>query len=145
MCHRATKPMHHNYWSPSSRAPELQLVEPTRLEPVLRKQRSRHDEKPTAKRSPRSPQIEKACGSDGSVCLQCGRPRFDSWVGKIPRRRKWQPTPALLPGKSHGQRSLIGYSPWGHKESGTTERLHFHFVHSNKDPAQPKIKIDFKK
>ena len=40
---------------------------------------------------------------------------------------KWQPTPVLLPGKSHGLRSLIGYSPWGHKELDTTERLHFHF------------------
>ena len=38
-------------------------------------------------------------------------------------RRKWQPTPVFLPGKSHGQRSLVGYSPWGHKESDTTERL----------------------
>ena len=43
------------------------------------------------------------------------------------RRRQWQPTPVLLPGKSHGQRSLVGCSPWGHKESDTTERLHFHF------------------
>ena len=42
------------------------------------------------------------------------------------RRRKWQPTPVLLPGKSHGQRSLVDYSPWDHKESATTERLHFH-------------------
>ena len=50
---------------------------------------------------------------------------LDSWVRKIPWRRKWQSTPALLPGKSHGWRSLIGYSPWGHKESDTTERLHF--------------------
>ena len=41
-------------------------------------------------------------------------------------RRKWQPTPVFLPGKSHGRRSLVGYSPWGHKESDTTERLHFH-------------------
>ena len=41
-------------------------------------------------------------------------------------RRQWQPTPVLLPGKSHGQRSLVGYSPWGHQESDTTERLHFH-------------------
>jgi len=49
------------------------------------------------------------------------RPGFDSWVGKILWRRKWQPTPALLPGKSHGWRNLIGYSPWGHKESDTTE------------------------
>ena len=60
-------------------------------------------------------------------CPQCRRPGFDSWVWKIPWKRKWQSTPALLPGKSHGQRTLIGYSPWGHKESDTTERLHFHF------------------
>ena len=39
------------------------------------------------------------------------RPGFDSWVGKIPWRRKWQPTPVFLPGESHGQRSLAGYSP----------------------------------
>ena len=42
-------------------------------------------------------------------------------------RRQWQPTPVLLPGKSHGWRSLVGCSPWGHEESDTTERLHFHF------------------
>ena len=56
-------------------------------------------------------------------CLQCGRPGFDPWVGKIPWRRSWQPTPVLLPGESHGQRSLGGYSPWGHKELDTTEQL----------------------
>ena len=43
-------------------------------------------------------------------------------------RRKWQPIPVLLPEKSHGQRSLVGYSPWGHKESDVTEQLHFHFL-----------------
>ena len=42
-------------------------------------------------------------------------------------RRQWQPTPVLLPGKSHGRRSLVGCSPWGRWESDTTERLHFHF------------------
>ena len=42
-------------------------------------------------------------------------------------RRKWQPTPALLPRKFHGRRSLVGYSPWGREELDTTERLHFHF------------------
>ena len=42
-------------------------------------------------------------------------------------RRQWHPTPVLLPGKSHGRRSLVGCSPWGHEESDTTERLHFHF------------------
>ena len=40
--------------------------------------------------------------------------RFHPWVGKIPWRRQWQPTPVFLPGKFHGQRSLVGYSPWGH-------------------------------
>ena len=40
------------------------------------------------------------------------RPGFDPWVRKIPWRRAWQPTPAFLPGESHGQRSLVGYSPW---------------------------------
>ena len=43
------------------------------------------------------------------------------------RRRQWHPTPVLLPGNSHGRRSLVGCSPWGHKESDMTERLHFHF------------------
>ena len=45
----------------------------------------------------------------------------DPWVGKIPWRRKWQPTPVFLPIKSHGKQSLVGYSPQGHKESDTTE------------------------
>ena len=68
-------------------------------------------------------------GSGGkSICLQCRRLGFDPWVRKIPWRRKWQPTVVLLPGKSHGQRSLVGYSPWGHKELDQTERLHFHMV-----------------
>ena len=60
--------------------------------------------------------------------LQCGRPGFEPWVGKIPWRRKWQPTPVLLPGTSHGWRILVGYSSWGRKESDTTERIHFHFL-----------------
>ena len=45
------------------------------------------------------------------------------FTGKSPWRRKWQPNPVFLPAESHGQRSLGGYSPWGHKESDTTERL----------------------
>ena len=56
--------------------------------------------------------------------------RFLQRAGCLLRRRQWHPTPVLLPGKSHGQRSLVGCSPWGHKESDTTERLHFHFSHS---------------
>ena len=47
------------------------------------------------------------------------------WLGRSPWRREWQLTTVLLPGKSHVQRSLVGYSPWGCKESDTTERLHF--------------------
>ena len=46
---------------------------------------------------------------------------------RMQRRRQWHPTPVLLPGKSHGWRSLVGYSPWGRWELDTTERLHFHF------------------
>ena len=49
--------------------------------------------------------------------------RFDPWVGKIPWRRKRQPTTVFMPGKSHGRGSLGGYTPWGSKESDTTERL----------------------
>ena len=45
----------------------------------------------------------------------------DPRVGKIPWRRKWQPTPVFLPGKSYGQRSLAGYSPWSHNELDMTE------------------------
>jgi len=54
----------------------------------------------------------------GSVVKrQCRSPGFDPWVRKIPWRRKWQPTPVFLPEKFHGQRSLAGYSPWGHKRA----------------------------
>ena len=55
--------------------------------------------------------------------LQCGRPGFDPWVRKTPWRREWQPTPVFLPAESHGQRSPVGYSLWGHKESDMTEPL----------------------
>ena len=48
---------------------------------------------------------------------------FDPWIGKILWRRKWQPTPVFLLGEFHEQRSLAGYSPWGHKESDMTEQL----------------------
>ena len=58
-----------------------------------------------------------------SVCVQCGRLGFDHWFGKIPWRRKWQPTPILLPEKFHGLKSLVGYSPRGLEESDTTQQL----------------------
>ena len=61
----------------------------------------------------------------GDVCLT-GWP--DIWLQPYEeRRRQWHPTPVLLPGKSHGCRSLVGCSPWGHEESNTTEWLPFHF------------------
>ena len=57
---------------------------------------------------------------------QCGRHEgygLSAWVGRILWQRAWQPTPVFLPGESHGQRSLAGCSPWGRKESDTTEQL----------------------
>ena len=57
-------------------------------------------------------------------CKRGKRPGFDPWVGEIPWRRAWQPTPVFLPGESHGQRSEMGYySPWGHTQWDMTERL----------------------
>ena len=63
--------------------------------------------------------------SEGSVCLQCGRHRFDTQVVKIPWKKNWQPTLVLLPGKFHGQKTSIGYSPWDREESHMNEQLHF--------------------
>ena len=56
-------------------------------------------------------------------CVQCRKHWFDPWIGKIPWRRGWHPTPIILPGESPGQKSLAGYSLWGCKESDTTEWL----------------------
>ena len=59
---------------------------------------------------------------------------FDPWVpGMIPWRTAWQPTPMFLPGEFHGQRSLVGYSPWSHKESDMTEQLSTHMLLSSTD------------
>ena len=61
---------------------------------------------------------------------QCKEIEGNNRMGKtrdLFRRRQWHPTPVLLPGKSNGRRSLVGCRPWGHEESDTTERLHFHF------------------
>ena len=73
-----------------------------------------------------SPSLGFPGGSDGkaSAC-KCGKPGFDPWARQIPWRRKWQLTPVLLPGKFHGWRSLVGYSPWDCKELDTTEQLHW--------------------
>ena len=56
-----------------------------------------------------------------TVKTACNASRFDPWIGKIPRRWKWQSTPVFLTVKSHGQWSLAGYSPLSHKESDTTK------------------------
>ena len=62
----------------------------------------------------------------------CRRCEFEPWAGKIPWRRKWQPTPVFLPGKSHGQRSLAGYSLWSCKELDKTWRLNNNNNNNNK-------------
>ena len=59
-------------------------------------------------------------------CRRCKGRGFNPWVRKIPCRRKQQPSSVFLPGKSYGQRSLVGYHPWGHKESDTTEQVSTH-------------------
>ena len=55
---------------------------------------------------------------DDAGDMRCG---FNAWVGKIPWRRAWQPTPVFLPGEYHGQGRLVGYSPWGNKKLDKTE------------------------
>ena len=68
---------------------------------------------------PVSPPETKSC-----TCLLL---HYMSLIKKLSGRRQWHPTPVLLPGKSHGRRSLVGCSTWGHEESDTTEQLPFHF------------------
>ena len=77
-------------------------------------------------------------------------PDLVSWVGKIPWRKKWQPTPVFLPGKSRGQRSLVGYSPRGHKELDTTEYTHtqwysYYYIseESRFMSTQPSVMVNF--
>ena len=64
--------------------------------------------------------------SSKEPAYQCRRCGFNSWVRKMPWRKKRQPTPVFLLGKSHGQRNLVGYSPWVCKESDMTEHLSIH-------------------
>ena len=65
-----------------------------------------------------------------SAC-NAGDPGSLPWVGKIPWRREWEPTPVFLPEESHGLKSLTGYSPWGHKESDMTEQLTHTHIHTH--------------
>ena len=64
-------------------------------------------------------------------CRRCKRWGSSPLVGEIPWRRKWQPTPVLLPGEFHGQRSLMGYSPWSRKELDRTESLSMHSLEAH--------------
>ena len=84
-------------------------------------------------------------GSDGkeSTC-NAGDLGPIPWVGKILQRRKWQPTSVFLPGKSHGQRSLVGYSPRGCKESDTTERHSFYFSLLRNIPTPQPLCLTFR-
>ena len=67
-------------------------------------------------------------GLEGKVSAwNAGDPGSTPGLGRFPSRRIWQPTPVLLPGKSRGWKSLVGYSPWGRRKSDMTERLHFTF------------------
>ena len=77
--------------------------------------------------------LPKWCSTKEFACQfrRCRRRGFSPWVRKIPWRRKWQPTPVFLPGESHEQRSLAGYSPWGGTESDTTESVHTQGMWSN--------------
>ena len=67
-------------------------------------------------------QFSGASGKATSQLRRCKRGRFNPWIGKIPWSRNSQPTPVFWPGKFHGQRSLVGYSPWGHNESDTQQQ-----------------------
>ena len=78
----------------------------------------------------KSPRTGKFLRPDVALPNSRGRTSFEIQRAWSPWRRRWHPTPVLLPGKSHGRRSLVGYSPWGLEESDTTERLHFHFSFS---------------
>ena len=71
------------------------------------------------------------------ICLQCWRPRFNPWVRKVPWRREWLPTPVFLTGESHGQRNLVGYSPWIAKSRPRLERLTHTHTLSNSEAARP--------
>ena len=77
-----------------------------------------------------------------NICLQCRRHKrsgLDPWIGRLPWRRAWQPTPVFLPEESHGQRSPAGNGPWGHKESDTTKATE-HTQHTTNKPTDPKVK-----
>ena len=70
------------------------------------------------------PLLPSGASSEAFPQSHCKRRGFSPWVGTIPWRREWQPTSVFLPGEFHGQKSLAGCSPWGRRESDTTEHTH---------------------
>ena len=91
------------------------------------------DERHFAKRKQSDSTAEEGFpgGSDGKESTCNVETQSSPWVGKVPWRREGQPTPVFLPGEFHGQRSPVGYSPWGHKESDMTEQLTLPLFHSS--------------
>ena len=88
-----------------------------------------HEGNPWQARAERPLKLKDGCLSSSCSAALIKRCSFDPWVREIPWRRKWQLTPGFWPGKSHGQRSLVGYSPWGCKKSDMTEQLnHCHHL-----------------
>ena len=74
-----------------------------------------------------------ACGKEHACqCRKHKRCRFNPWVRKIPWRKAYQPTPVFLPGESHAQRSLAGYSPQGHSSWTRLKQMHFHYICTDK-------------
>ena len=71
----------------------------------------------------KAPGFPSGSVGEESACNAGDLGSIGPWVGKIPWRREWQPTPVFLPGEFHGQRSLVGYCPWGHKELDMTEGI----------------------
>ena len=85
----------------------------------------------------RAEQDSLVAQTEESACKAGDQETFDPWEGKTSWRREKQPTPVLLPGKSHGQRSLAGYSPWGYKGSDMPERLsHTHTAEQVRSPIK---------
>ena len=76
-------------------------------------------------------------------CRRCKLCRFNPWVGKIPWREAWQPTPVFLPGESHGQRSLAAYSPWCCKQSDMTDDLALTYVGSPCKIQSAQLKLPY--
>ena len=110
-----------NKYSDHSRAPKSAFLTSTQVMLILLFQEPHFENYAVEYRLP------SWLSGEESAC-QCRRHRFNPCIRTIPWRRKWQPIPVFLPGKSHGQRSLVGYSLWGHRV-----RCNWTYTHSVKD------------